>query len=469
MEHYANAVYRDSAYPEHNPLIDALPAPLNSENLLDILALESVLPENYHSLSPQERQELCGRLKEIYLPLGYSAEIYMSFYTGLLTAYTGRTKLFETRQMMNLSKSIKYMQYTVAPDSPIQAECFSVIGEPGMGKTTTIKKILELFPPAIFHSEYRGKRFEKIQIPYIFVQCPMNSSVKAVCYQILDSIDRIVGTEYAKDAIDTKKNLDVVVTNIAQQCLRFCVGAIIIDEVQNVLRTNVKEPNAGNMMIRFLVGLANKTGACLVCVGTSALAHFFNSEPHLARRTRGPRIPYLNEGPTFKWILERMWENLPLLSPKPLSPEIEQIVYQCTGGCIGKMTSLLQNAALEAIFFSKETVDEKLLLSVAKKRDINAARSNFEVSNIETLENENAAEKGKRGVYQTYVHGPFPPVRKIRGRPRTQRDKNDIVLLYNDCDKLGLSLTQKLYEAGLCYESTEQIVKHHFAKKENES
>ena len=133
------------------------------------------------------------------------------------------------------------------------------------------------------------------------------------------------------------------------------------------------------------------------------------------------------------------------------------------------MTSLLQNAALEAIFFSKETVDEKLLLSVAKKRDINAARSNFEVSNIETLENENAAEKGKRGVYQTYVHGPFPPVRKIRGRPRTQRDKNDIVLLYNDCDKLGLSLTQKLYEAGLCYESTEQIVKHHFAKKENES
>lgn len=259
MEHYANAVYRDSAYPEHNPLIDALPAPLNRENLLDILALESVLPENYHSLSPQERQELCGRLKEIYLPLGYSAEIYMSFYTGLLTAYTGRTKLFETRQMMNLSKSIKYMQYTVAPDSPIQAECFSVIGEPGMGKTTTIKKILELFPPAIFHSEYRGKRFEKIQIPYIFVQCPMNSSVKAVCYQILDSIDRIVGTEYAKDAIDTKKNLDVVVTNIAQQCLRFCVGAIIIDEVQNVLRTNVKEPNAGNMMIVLSVRLSSAT------------------------------------------------------------------------------------------------------------------------------------------------------------------------------------------------------------------
>lgn len=85
MEHYANAIYRDSAYPENNPLIDALPAPLDREKLLDILALESVLPENYHSLSPQERQELCGRLKEIYLPLGYSAEIYMSFYTGLLT------------------------------------------------------------------------------------------------------------------------------------------------------------------------------------------------------------------------------------------------------------------------------------------------------------------------------------------------------------------------------------------------
>lgn len=449
-----NAVYRNSASSENNPLIDALPAPLGRDDLLATLAVENILPDNYQSLSPQARQELCSRLKEIYFPMDYTAEIYMAFYTGLLTAYMGRTKAVATKQLVELGKAIKYNQFAIVPDSPIQAECFAVVGEPGMGKTTTIKKILQLFPPVIYHSVYKGVAFHQIQIPYLFIQCPMNSSIKAVCYQILESIDRTAGTNLAQDIIVAKLNLDVIVTYIAQQCLRFCVGAIVIDEVQNVLRTNTKEPNAGNMMIRFLVGLANKTGACLVCVGTSALAHFFNSEPHLARRTRGPRIPHLNEGPSFRWILKKMWDNIPLLEPAVLTPEIEKIVYQCTGGCIGKITTLLQYAALEAIFFSKETITPQLLLSVAKKHDIYAARATFEAANIQTLEEdiESASAQGKK-----YTHGSFIFSQKNMGRPKTQRDKADLIVLYTQCKELGLNITQKLREADLYFEKGETI------------
>ena len=187
-----NAVYRNSASSENNPLIDALPAPLGRDGLLATPAVENILPDNYQSLSPQARQELCSRLKEIYFPMDYTAEIYMAFYTGLLTAYMGRTKAVATKQLVELGKAIKYNQFAIVPDSPIQAECFAVVGEPGMGKTTTIKKILQLFPPVIYHSVYKGVAFHQIQIPYLFIQCPMNSSIKAVCYTdgSFDSADK---------------------------------------------------------------------------------------------------------------------------------------------------------------------------------------------------------------------------------------------------------------------------------------
>ena len=454
MERIVDAEYRLSRVSGDNPLISALPAQLGRNELYDALLRDYSLPEDYKDYSPQERQELSIRIKQIYIPMEYSADIYASLYYGFLTAYTGRTAVAITKRMNEIGMAMEKRSYEALPDSPFIAESFAILGEPGSGKSTTIRNILRMFPMAIRHTQFNGAEFDMIQIPYILIECPVNHSEKSVCYQILEKIDSILNTNFMAESFRTSPSLDLLIIKIAQLCMRFSIGAILIDEIQNVLKTNTKNPSSGNSLIRFLVSLANKTGVCLVCIGTTAVSNFFNAEAHLARRTRGPRIPLLYKGPTYHALLERMWSNIAVLNPVPLSDSIEDEVYIHTGGCIGKMASLLHYAAFEAIFFSRETVDVQTLRSVARKHDISSRRPSLEPENIRMFKpvSKKQAEKEAAQIEST---GETTNVSRRkssnRGRPKAERDELDILVVYSYCEELGLSLEQKLEEMGLCY------------------
>ena len=447
MQQITDAEYRPSKVASDNPLIAALPAQLSREDLYALLGKEFTLPPDYKTYTPQERQELSVRIKQIYVPMEYAADIYASLFYGFLTAYSGRTAVSITKRMNDIGKAIEKRSCETLPDSPFIAESFAILGEPGAGKSTTVRNILKMFPSAIRHTEFNGMEFRMVQIPYILIECPVNHSEKSVCFQILEKIDSILDTNYMGEAMHNSLSIDLLIIKIAQLCMKYSIGAILIDEIQNVMKVNVKNPSSGNTLIRFLVGLANKTGVCLVCIGTSAVSDFFNSEAHLARRTRGPRIPLLSKGPTFRTVLEKMWANIAVLNPLPLSPEIEEEVYIHTGGCIGKMASLLHYAAFEAIFFSKEVVDVELLRLTARKHDISARRPTLEPADIRMFKP--MTYKPKASHSQSFADVDSVPTK--RGRPKSDRDKDDILVIHNYCNEYGLSIGQKLEEFGLRY------------------
>lgn len=432
-----NAVYANSI--TGNPLLDALPGQLTLSELYKRVSYIPTLPDNYKTMPPNDRYLLAENLSMMYMPLDYTAIIYNLIYSGIRSAYQGKTKKSIIKRLNEFGQCIFYKTPNRLSDSITQAECFSVLGDSGMGKTQTITRVLNLFPQVIHHTEYDGQSFEHDQIVYIKIESPANNSPRGACLQILAAVDELLGTDLCMEERKKASNLDMLITRISQTCIRYSIGCIVIDEIQNILSTrNDSIQTTSGRMVKFLVELANKTGVCLAFIGTPTVSRFFDSEPHLLRRTRGPRIPALDNSKSFENLLQAMWNNIPVLNPVPLDAGTIDLVYKITGGVIAKMQKVILLSTQHAIYFEKETVTRDLLKKVAKQYNIVPGKSILETSAPEVLTVKTTKEKS-----ETLLDA------KGKGRPKLRWDDDDILQIFTECQEKGWSVAKALIQHGL--------------------
>lgn len=446
MGKFETAQYHESRIHAGNPLIEALPRQMTMRELFEKLYVGASLPENYLNMTLQERIELTEYIENIYIPMDFAVSIYASFYQGIRSAYKGRTRNSITKQLDSIAAAIEYKNYTLMPDSDTQAENFSVLGEPGMGKTETVTKILNLFPQTIEHVNYKGDEYKQIQITYLKIECPSNHSPRGVCIQILSEIDRILDCDFSDEYIRRKLNLDMLISKIAQLCVRFCVGAIIIDEIQNIMTVNSKDPLSGSKLVKFLIELSNKTGVCLICIGTPKVIPFFDSEAHLSRRTRGPRITSLAYGTAYNLVLDEMWKQQAVLKPEPLTDKCRKLIYEITGGVLSKMAKLMASAARDSIIFGLETVDESWIKQTAERYSISSKKSFLLVKEPELMY---GCSTNSRTIKDREIIKEMPA---HRGRPKLVREKNDLIGIYEICKEAGIPIAKKLILLGVAVE-----------------
>lgn len=432
-----NAVYTNAL--TGNPLLDALPGRLTLSELYEKVSYIPTLPDNYKTMPPNDRYLLAEKLTMMYMPLDYTAIIYNLIYSGIRSAYQGKTPKGIIKRTNECGQCIFYKTPNRLSDSITQAECFSVLGESGMGKTQTITRILKLFPQVIHHTEYDGQPFEHDQIVYIKIESPANNSPRGACLQILAAVDELLGTDLCLEERKKSSNVDMLITRIAQTCIRYSIGCIVIDEIQNILSTRSNYiQTTGGRMVNFLVELANKTGVCLAFIGTPIVSKVFDSEPHLLRRTRGPRIPALEKSTAFEKLLEIMWNNIPVLNPVPLDAGTIDLVYKITGGVIAKMQKEILLTTQNAIYFEKETVTRELLKKIAKQYNIIPGKSTLETAAPEVLTVKATKEKNET-----------PLDSKGKGRPKLSWDDDDILQIFAECQEKGWSVAKALIQHGL--------------------
>ena len=431
-----NAVYASTI--TGNPLLDALPGQLTLSELYQKVSCIPSLPDNYKNMPANERYLLAENLSKMYLPLDYTAIIYNLIYSGIRSAYQGKTKKNIVKRLNECGQCIFYKTPNKLNDSITQAECFSILGDSGMGKTQTITRVLNLFPQVIHHTEYDGQPFEHDQIVYIKIESPANNSPRGACLQILAAVDELLGTDLCMEERKKSSNLDMLITRISQTCIRFSIGCIVIDEIQNILSAkNDFVRTTGGRMVNFLVELANKTGVCLAFIGTPIVSKVFDSEPHLLRRTRGPRIPALDNSTAFENLLQTMWDNIPVLHPVPLDEGTKDLVYKITGGIIAKMQKVIMLSSQHAIYFEKETVTRDLLKKIAKQYNIVPGKSILETAAPEVL---TITDKNKEEV---------PLSSKKKGRPKLKWEEDDILRIFMECQDKGWSVAKALIQHGL--------------------
>ena len=210
-ESVCGAVY-DNA-PADNPFLAAMPEMLPRNEFLSAIRSTPGLPHSLPQMSPEERRQSLPMLASLFVPMHYMYAVYDQLYRAIRETYTTRTTMEEIEQINALFCNNKTVSYAT------QATSSSVLGVPGIGKTSTIRRALETMRQVIEHTEYMGQPFYCKQILYLRIECPSDCSVKTLALNLLSALDRAIGSDYLHQLISLRS---IAASAVATQVKILC-------------------------------------------------------------------------------------------------------------------------------------------------------------------------------------------------------------------------------------------------------
>lgn len=451
-EQSVGAVY-DNA-PVDNPFLAALPEMLSQDDFKSEIRSFPKLPFDLPSMTSEERRQALTLLPSIFVPLNYMYAIFDQLYRAIRSTYSTWTMLEEVRQTNALFRGSSVNDYST------QAATGSILGVPGVGKTSTIRRSLALLPQVVEHVEYMGKPFFCKQILYLTVECPSDCSVKSLALNLVSALDRAIGSNYLHQLTSLRSvAASAVAAQVKILCLTHHVGLILIDEIQNAVVTARKNKQV-KPLIKFLVELTNDTCTSVFFVGTPIAEELFTSQEHLKRRTRGIRLlPFKPDG-AYRAFLEQLWPYQFTTAPTPLTDQLANKLYDWAGGIPAYIVKIFQESQVQALLQGRNCIDGKTMQRAIDLLAIKVPRtfvggthiSDFEFApDTGTALAEPVDISANLSVPEIPAEETADEVPRLfankRGRPSTERDAADlIVALKTGGDLLGHLRSLELLE-----------------------
>jgi hypothetical protein len=366
------AIYSEQLLEEYknNPLIEALPPILNKEAVIEVLSCLPYQSDDERKLDAEYRYHCVQRLFQYFEPLNKHIDIEQRFSRTIRQGYLARNPLgpdYAARLQYGY-RQIKTGGYNLSNENTFRSTAagFTIVGMSGMGKTTTIEKILCGYPQIIVHSRYKEQNLSLYQVPWLKLDCPFDGSIKGLCINFFNAVDRLLGTDYYKKFASGRNSVDAMLPRMEQVASLHCIGVLIIDEIQHL---SLAKSGGSEKMLNFFVTLVNTIGIPVILVGTSKALPVLQGEFRQARRGSGQGDMVwdrMRNDSSWKLLLSGMWGLQWTKKVSPLSQEIIDVLYEESQGIIDIAIKLYAMAQIRAIVTGKEFVTEAIILQVAK-------------------------------------------------------------------------------------------------------
>ena len=349
----AVAKYRQFSLVEYNnnPMIEALPPILSPIEFVDKVTKLPLYNHSERELKVQERFQCIERLSRYFDPLQKTIDLHQTICVLLMSGYLSRNILkpeyarcsreiyssIQAKDGRNLEK------YVTVKTVPTTASGLTIIGESGLGKSTNLANILDIYPQVILHPQY-----SVTQIVWLKVDCPHAGSLKGLCSDIFLAVDRLLGTNHFKKFGSKGNSEDYMLAQVAQVAHTHHLGLLIIDEMQNL--TNARRGR--DSLLNFLVKMDNIIGIPVIRVGTNEAEPIFMGNLRNARRATGGgavRWRRMENDETWQYFVEGMWEYQWTKTEVPYSQEINDALYEETQGIIDILIKLYKMVQWRAI------------------------------------------------------------------------------------------------------------------------
>lgn len=387
MDHIAT--YRTDWMPEFalgNPFCEALPPIPDQSKFISALLRMPRGTFNQRGRSDVGRFLEASTLLDINLPREESYLLAMRCVSMLLNTFSRNHPLsIETTRRLY---SIDSQFFSNASALPLQVDAFSVLGWSGMGKTTLIRSVLELFPQVIQHSHYAGREFSRKQVVYLSVDAPVSGSPKGLILNIASALDRALGLSgtgsYVSQFYQSRASIETQRVLITRALATSGLGLLHVDDLQRLAEGSRSQRDAVSAMI---TGIANSAGCSLLFSGTIDALTVLQSTFEVARRSsrRGSIIlePPSDENSPFFFALVKFLFKFQLVEqPTVPTEELCKHLLRTTAGIPGVLvmlyvatqeTSIASSRSLTKELFN-EVMRDQFGALIAPLRKLNAAR-----------------------------------------------------------------------------------------------
>ena len=358
------ARYLEQVIPEYqgNPMIEALPEIWAGETVVEMLSEDAPYHDGERMLDAHYRMHCIQRLFRYFQPLEEHIDIEQRISRCIRQGYLNRNPILReyARILADGYEALADRKgYQSIQGFRPNASGFTIIGMSGVGKSTAVEKILSLYPQCIEHSCHSGRPLMVTQLVWLKLDCPHDGSIKGLCFQFFDAVDRAVGTDYFPRYTKARYTVDVLMVLMTQLVNLYQIGILVIDEIQHL---SLAKGGGSEKMLNFFVTLVNTIGIPVVMIGTTKAMSILQSEFRQARRGSGQGDllwDRMQNDMSWKVFAASVWRHQWTREKVTLTNEMRDAFYEESQGIIDIAVKLYAMVQVKAIATGKETFSAK--------------------------------------------------------------------------------------------------------------
>jgi hypothetical protein len=365
------AEYHKQVIPDFagNPWIEALPDILSPEQVIEALSSYPPMDSLERQLEPHLRIHLIPqRFSQYFQPLEQHLVLYDAISSMIRGGYAERNPLSPcVIRRLSQTEDAGHRGNVYQPHST--AKSMALIGISGSGKTSSLNRILALFPQVIVHSEYQGRDFPRYQVTHIRLEAPYDGSLKALCLQLFSAIDTLLGTQYLERYGNGKWSTNVMIPILSRLLQNMGTGILVVDEIQHL---SLARSGGSAQVLNFFTTLINTAQIPVLLVGTPKSLKVLTSEFRQARRSLSGYGSFLwdrlKKDENWALFLSGLWQYQWTRHVEGLTQELSDVMYEETQGIPDVAVKLFTTVQVRAIVTGKERITTSLIRKVANEQ-----------------------------------------------------------------------------------------------------
>lgn len=402
------AIYNDKILVDYrgNPLNEALPPDRYKSGMTDALEYLPAYNTNDRKMSPEDRYAMVRRLLRLFIVLPQHRTLAEKLQGVIRGGYIGRNPIIPGYYRYTRKRVIRMLRNMGMPVDPAMAQFgveddestvirtidellgaahgFQFIGLSGMGKSTTLRKILSRYPQVLLHDMYKGVPCSFQQVVWLHLECPSDGRLNGLCERFFEALDELLDSNYHSWAVTggKQKPQHLLVPMMGLLAQLHGIGVLVIDEIQRL-----SEARSGGhfQMLNFFSELTTTIGVPVVLVGTPKAQTMLTSEFRQTRRGCGEGETIwsrLKEDKAWHEFLQSLWHYQYTCKESPLElkwdkkdskgravpvvpSELSHVMYDETQGIVDLAVKLFMLAQTRAIRSGVEMVNKDIIRSVA--------------------------------------------------------------------------------------------------------